>query len=134
MTPMDWLSITSIKFTSHRVDLGADIFPTTIRSLLGFTTLNRVFKDRSIRSGTLAVNAIQGALSQLFLADIRARNRLLRCLFLIILKGCFLGNNSSTINFSIIGVLRDMTSIRDYDWGSFTFSYFLYGMHLYSEG
>lgn len=125
MTLMDWHYITGIEFTGCRIDLEAHISPTIIRSLLGFTVHDRVFKGRSIYYDALVVEAIQGALSQSFLADIRARDRLLRYLFLIILKGYFLGNNSSTIHFSIVGALKDVSSIIDYNWGSFTFAYFL---------
>lgn len=115
MTPMDWRYITSIEFTGHRVDLKADISPTTVQSLLGFTSQDRVFKDRRICLGALVVDVIQGALSEPFPVDIRACDRLLRHLFLIIMRGCFLGSNSFTVHFSIVRALRDVGSIGDYD-------------------
>lgn len=62
------------------------------------------------------------------------RDRILRRLFLTIMRGFFLANNSSTISFSLVGALRDVERIGDYDWGSFTFAYFLHGMRLRSEG
>lgn len=94
-TPLDWRYITSIKFMGRLVDLKVHISPTVVRSLLGFTARDRVFKGRSIRSRAL----IQGVLAQLFHIDVRARDHLLRYLFLIILRGYFLGNNSSTVHF-----------------------------------
>lgn len=116
------------------MDLESDISPTTVWSLLGFTSRDRVFKSRSIRLGALAVNAIEGALFEPFPVDIRARDRLLWCMFLIILRGYFLGNNSSIVHFSFIGALRDVDRIGDYDWGSFTFAYFLHSMRIRYEG
>lgn len=55
-------------------------------------------------------------LAQPFLADSRARDRLLRRMFLIILKDYFFGNNSFTIYFSIVGALKEVDRIGDYDW------------------
>lgn len=112
----------------------ADISPIAIRALLGFSPWDRVFKAHSIRSGALAFDAIRGILSKLFPNDLVERDRLLHCLFLIIMRGYFLANNSFTVHFSIVGDLRDVDRIRDYDWGSFTFAYFLHGMRLRSEG
>lgn len=109
-----------------------DISPAAVRSLLGFSPRDRVFKARNICSGALAFDAIEGILYEPFLDDLVERDRLLRRLFLTIMRGYFLANNSSTVHFSIVGDLRDVDRIRDYDWGSFT--YFLHGMRLRSEG
>lgn len=73
-------------------------------------------------------------MSEPFPDDMVERDRLLRRLFLTIMRGCFLANNSSTIHFSIVKALREVDRIEDYDWGSFTFAYFLYCRRLRSNG
>lgn len=97
----------------------------TVQSLLGFTHQDRVFKAQSIRSGVFAIDVVREVLSEPFPDDMRVRDQLLRFFFLTIMRGCFLENISFTIHFSIIGALRDVDRIGDYNWGSFNFSYFL---------
>lgn len=86
-----------------------------MRTLLGFAARDNDCKGHNIRSRALATEAVQGILSEPFPEDVRVRDRLLHRLFLIILRGCLLGNNSSTIYFSIVGALRDVDRTVDYD-------------------
>lgn len=44
-----------------------------------------------------------------------------------------MGNNATTIHSSVLRSLRDVDQIGDYDWGSFTFALFLFGMHRRTE-
>lgn len=87
-----------------------------------------------MRSGALVVEVVTSILSQSFPKDIREHDQLLRRLFLVIVRGFYLGNNSSTIHYIIVKALRDVDHIGTYDWGSFTFAFFLRGMRFHSKG
>lgn len=78
-----------------------------------------------MRSGALVVEVVAGILSQPFPKDIQERDQLLWRLFLVIMRGFYLGNNSSTIHYIIVKALKYVDQIGTYDWGSFTFAFFL---------
>ena len=132
MTPMDWRFITGVEFGGEPVPCMANITPTAVRSLLGVPV--GALKGRTVRSGPLSVDAVSGLLSEPMPDDVRIRNRILRRLFLIIIRGCFIADNSSTVSFALVSATRDVDRIGEYDWGSYTFAYFLRGMRLRSQG
>lgn len=109
-----------MEFSGATVPCVANISPTTVRSLLGVQA--EAHKGKIVCTSPLSVDAMSGAFTEPLLDDRRVRDRILRRLFLIILWGCFLADNSST------------DCIGEYDWGSYTFSYFLRGMNMRSQG
>lgn len=61
------------------------------------------------------MDAAQGTLQEPLHEDLVERDHILRCLFLTILRGYFIANNSSIVPFSLVGVVRKVDLIRDYD-------------------
>lgn len=57
------------------------ISPITVHQLLGFEPWDPVFKSRIIHFGDLAIEAIQGALSEPFSVNPSAHDQLLQSLF-----------------------------------------------------
>ena len=41
---------------------------------------------------------------------------------------CFLGNDKSLIPTPIVGMFRDIDAMRDYDWGAFTYGFYIRGL------
>ena len=46
---------------------------------------------------------------------------------------CFLDNNKSTVPTPIVGMFRDVDTLRDYDWGSLTYGFYIRGLCHFSR-
>jgi hypothetical protein len=46
---------------------------------------------------------------------------------------CFLGNDKSTVPTPIIGMFRDVDTLRDYDWGALTYGFYIRGLRRFSR-
>uniref|UniRef100_A0A2N9G245 Aminotransferase-like plant mobile domain-containing protein n=1 Tax=Fagus sylvatica TaxID=28930 RepID=A0A2N9G245_FAGSY len=46
---------------------------------------------------------------------------------------CFLGNDKSTIPTPIVGMFRDVDTLREYDWGSLTYGFYIRGLRRFSR-
>lgn len=133
ITPLDWRYITGIEFTGRRVDLDMHISYSEVSDLLGINDIEVLWKNRKLRSGPLMDDPKHSAFFQSFPEDVRVRDHLLRRLFLIIMGGCFLGNNSSTVHSALVRSIVDVDQISHYDWGTFTLAFFLRSMRRRTE-
>ncbi len=46
---------------------------------------------------------------------------------------CFLGNDKSTVPTLIVGMFRDVDTLRDYDWGALTYEFYIRGLRRFSH-
>uniref|UniRef100_A0A2N9GJ14 Aminotransferase-like plant mobile domain-containing protein n=1 Tax=Fagus sylvatica TaxID=28930 RepID=A0A2N9GJ14_FAGSY len=46
---------------------------------------------------------------------------------------CFLGNDKSTVPTPIVGMFRDIDALREYDWGTLTYGFYIRGLRRYSR-
>ena len=46
---------------------------------------------------------------------------------------CFLGNEKSTVPTPIVGMFRDVDTLREYDWGSLTYGFYIRGLRRFSR-
>uniref|UniRef100_A0A2N9I3T6 Aminotransferase-like plant mobile domain-containing protein n=1 Tax=Fagus sylvatica TaxID=28930 RepID=A0A2N9I3T6_FAGSY len=46
---------------------------------------------------------------------------------------CFLGNDKSTVPTPIVGMFRDVDTLRDYDWGALTYGFYIRGLCRFSR-
>jgi hypothetical protein len=46
---------------------------------------------------------------------------------------CFLGNDRSIVPTPIVGMFRDIDTLREYDWGALTYGFYIRGLHRYSR-
>jgi hypothetical protein len=46
---------------------------------------------------------------------------------------CFLGNDRSTVPTPIVGMFRDIDALREYDWGTLTYGFYIRGLRRYSR-
>uniref|UniRef100_A0A2N9HGJ3 Aminotransferase-like plant mobile domain-containing protein n=1 Tax=Fagus sylvatica TaxID=28930 RepID=A0A2N9HGJ3_FAGSY len=45
---------------------------------------------------------------------------------------CFLGNDKSTVPTPIVGMFRDVDTLREYDWGALTYGFYIRGLRRFS--
>uniref|UniRef100_A0A2N9HC12 Aminotransferase-like plant mobile domain-containing protein n=1 Tax=Fagus sylvatica TaxID=28930 RepID=A0A2N9HC12_FAGSY len=46
---------------------------------------------------------------------------------------CFLGNDRSIVPTPIVGMFRDIDTLREYDWGALTYGFYIRGLRRYSR-
>ena len=46
---------------------------------------------------------------------------------------CFLGNDKSTVPTPIVGMFLDIDALREYDWGPFTYGFYIRGLRHFSR-
>ena len=46
---------------------------------------------------------------------------------------CFLGNEKSTVPTPIVGMFRDVDTLREYDWGALTYGFYIRGLRRFSH-
>jgi hypothetical protein len=46
---------------------------------------------------------------------------------------CFLGNDRSIVPTPIVGMFRDINTLREYDWGALTYGFYIRGLRRYSR-
>uniref|UniRef100_A0A2N9H9I5 Aminotransferase-like plant mobile domain-containing protein n=1 Tax=Fagus sylvatica TaxID=28930 RepID=A0A2N9H9I5_FAGSY len=46
---------------------------------------------------------------------------------------CFLGNDKSTVPTPIVGMFRDVDTLREYDWGALTYGFYIRGLRRFSR-
>jgi hypothetical protein len=46
---------------------------------------------------------------------------------------CFLGNDRSIVPTPIVGMFRDIDTLREYDWGALTYGFYIWGLRRYSR-
>ena len=46
---------------------------------------------------------------------------------------CFLGNDKSTVPTPIVGMFRDVDTLKEYDWGALTYKFYIRGLRRFSR-
>lgn len=115
------------------MDLDRDISHSEVKDLLGLHDIEALWKNRELRSSPLMDDLVHLIVFQAFLWDVRVMDQLLRRLFLIIMRGCFLGNNSSMVHSSLVRSIANVSQISSYNCGSFTLDLFLRSLRRWTE-
>ena len=125
--PVDWSAILGIRF-GGRAPPGEPIFGPEAREILGLDDHDAI--DGS-RSPSVRVR---------YLADILRRDReepptelRYRQWAVYFIFSCFLGNDKSTVPTPIVGMFRDVDTLREYEWGSLTYGFYIRGLCRFSR-
>lgn len=91
------------------MDLDRDILHSKVLNLLGLHDVEALSKNRELHSGPLIDDPVCLVFFQAFPGDVRVRGQLLRRLFLIIMRGYFLGNSNSVVHNSLVRSIADVS-------------------------
>jgi hypothetical protein len=125
--PVDWSAILGIRF-GGRAPPGEPIDGFEAREILGLD-------DRDAIEGSR-----RPAVRIRYLADILRRDReepptelRYRQWAAYFIFSCFLGNDRSIVPTPIVGMFRDIDTLREYDWGALTYGFYIRGLRRYSR-
>jgi hypothetical protein len=125
--PVDWSAILGIRF-GGRAPPSEPIDGFEAREILGLA-------DRD------AIEGIQRPSVRIrHLADVLRRDReepptelRYRQWAAYLIFSCFLGNDRSIVPTPIVGMFRDIDTLREYDWGALTYGFYIRGLCRYSR-
>jgi hypothetical protein len=125
--PVDWSAILGIRF-GGRAPLSEPIDGFEAREILGLA-------DRDATEGTR-----RPSVRIRYLADVLRRDReepptelRYRQWAAYFIFSCFLGNDRSIVPTPIVGMFRDIDTLREYDWGALTYGFYIRGLRRYSR-
>jgi hypothetical protein len=125
--PVDWSAILGIRF-GGRAPPSEPIDGFEAREILGLA-------DRDATEGTR-----RPSVRIRYLADVLRRDReepptelRYRQWAAYFIFSCFLGNDRSIVPTPIIGMFRDIDTLREYDWGALTYGFYIRGLRRYSR-
>jgi hypothetical protein len=125
--PVDWSAILGIRF-GGRVPLSEPIDGFEAREILGLA-------DHDATEGTR-----RPSVRIRYLADVLRRDReepptelRYRQWAAYFIFSCFLGNDRSIVPAPIVGMFRDIDTLREYDWGALTYGFYIRGLRRYSR-
>uniref|UniRef100_A0A2N9GUV5 Aminotransferase-like plant mobile domain-containing protein n=1 Tax=Fagus sylvatica TaxID=28930 RepID=A0A2N9GUV5_FAGSY len=121
--PVDWSAILGIRF-GGRAPPSEPVDGLEAREILGLADRDAIEGSRRIRH----------------LADVLRRDReepptelRYRQWAAYFIFSCFLGNDRSTVPTPIVGMFRDIDALREYDWGTLTYGFYIRGLRRYSR-
>jgi hypothetical protein len=125
--PVDWSAILGICF-GGRAPPSEPVDGLEAREILGLD-------DRDAIEGSR-----RPAVRIRYLADILRRDReepptelRYRQWAAYLIFSCFLGNDRSIVPTPIVGMFRDIDTLREYDWGALTYGFYIRGLRRYSR-
>uniref|UniRef100_A0A2N9H3V6 Aminotransferase-like plant mobile domain-containing protein n=1 Tax=Fagus sylvatica TaxID=28930 RepID=A0A2N9H3V6_FAGSY len=125
--PVDWSAILGIRF-GGRAPPSEPIDGFEAREILGLA-------DRDAIEGTR-----RPSVRIRYLADVLRRDReepptelRYRQWAAYFIFSCFLGNDRSIVPTPIVGMFRDIDTLREYDWGALTYGFYIRGLRRYSR-
>jgi hypothetical protein len=125
--PVDWSAILGIRF-GGRAPLSEPIDGFEAREILGLA-------DHDATEGTR-----RPSVRIRYLADVLRRDReepptelRYRQWAAYFIFSCFLGNDRSIVPTPIVGMFRDIDTLREYDWGALTYGFYIRGLRRYSR-
>uniref|UniRef100_A0A2N9H5B0 Aminotransferase-like plant mobile domain-containing protein n=1 Tax=Fagus sylvatica TaxID=28930 RepID=A0A2N9H5B0_FAGSY len=125
--PIDWSAILGIRF-GGRAPPSEPIDGFEAREILGLA-------DRDAIEGTR-----RPSVRIRHLADVLRRDReepptelRYRQWAAYFIFSCFLGNDRSIVPTPIVGMFRDIDTLREYDWGALTYGFYIRGLRRYSR-
>jgi hypothetical protein len=125
--PVDWSAILGIRF-GGRAPPSEPIDGFEAREILGLA-------DRDAIEGTR-----RPSVRIRHLADVLRRDReepptelRYRQWAAYFIFSCFLGNDRSIVPTPIVGMFRDIDTLREYDWGALTYGFYIRGLRRYSR-
>jgi hypothetical protein len=125
--PIDWSAILGIRF-GGRAPPSEPIDGLEAREILGLA-------DRDAIEGTR-----RPSVRIRHLADVLRRDReepptelRYRQWAAYFIFSCFLGNDRSIVPTPIVGMFRDIDTLREYDWGALTYGFYIRGLRRYSR-
>uniref|UniRef100_A0A2N9GWY5 Aminotransferase-like plant mobile domain-containing protein n=1 Tax=Fagus sylvatica TaxID=28930 RepID=A0A2N9GWY5_FAGSY len=125
--PVDWSAILGIRF-GGRAPPSEPVDGLEAREILGLA-------DRDAIEGSR-----RPAVRIRHLADVLRRDReepptelRYRQWAAYFIFSCFLGNDRSTVPTPIVGMFRDIDALREYDWGTLTYGFYIRGLRRYSR-
>jgi hypothetical protein len=124
--PVDWSAILGIRF-GGRAPPSEPIDGFEAREILGLA-------DHDATEGTR-----RPSVRIRYLADVLRRDReepptelRYRQWAAYFIFSCFLGNDRSIVPTPIVGMFRDIDTLREYDWGALTYGFYIRGLRRYS--
>jgi hypothetical protein len=127
MLPVDWSAILGIRF-GGRAPPSEPIDGFEAREILGLA-------DHDATEGTR-----RPSVRIRYLADVLRRDReepptelRYRQWAAYFIFSCFLGNDRSIVPTPIVGMFRDIDTLREYDWGALTYGFYIRGLRRYSR-
>uniref|UniRef100_A0A2N9ESF8 Aminotransferase-like plant mobile domain-containing protein n=1 Tax=Fagus sylvatica TaxID=28930 RepID=A0A2N9ESF8_FAGSY len=125
--PVDWSAILGIRF-GGRAPPSEPIDGFEAREILGLA-------DRDAIEGSR-----RPSVRIRHLADVLRRDReepptelRYRQWAAYLIFSCFLGNDRSIVPTPIVGMFRDIDTLREYDWGALTYGFYIRGLRRYSR-
>jgi hypothetical protein len=125
--PVDWSAILGIRF-GGRAPPSEPIDGFEAREILGLA-------DRDATEGTR-----RPSVRIRYLEDVLRRDReepptelRYRQWAAYFIFSCFLGNDRSIVPAPIVGMFRDIDTLREYDWGALTYGFYIRGLRRYSR-
>uniref|UniRef100_A0A2N9FJ80 Aminotransferase-like plant mobile domain-containing protein n=1 Tax=Fagus sylvatica TaxID=28930 RepID=A0A2N9FJ80_FAGSY len=125
--PVDWSAILGIRF-GGRAPPSEPIDGFEAREILGLA-------DHDATEGTR-----RPSVRIRYLADVLRRDReepptelRYRQWAAYFIFSCFLGNDRSIVPTPIVGMFRDIDTLREYDWGALTYGFYIRGLRRYSR-
>jgi hypothetical protein len=125
--PVDWSAILGVRF-GGRAPPSEPIDGFEAREILGLA-------DRDVIEGSR-----RPSVRIRHLADVLRRDReepptelRYRQWAAYLIFSCFLGNDRSIVPTPIVGMFRDIDTLREYDWGALTYGFYIRGLRRYSR-
>jgi hypothetical protein len=125
--PVDWSAILGIRF-GGRAPPSEPIDGFEAREILGLADRDAI---EGIRRPSVRIR---------HLADVLRRDReepptelRYRQWAAYLIFSCFLGNDRSIVPTPIVGMFRDIDTLREYDWGALTYGFYIRGLRRYSR-
>jgi hypothetical protein len=125
--PVDWSAILGIRF-GGRAPPSEPIDGFEAREILGLADRDAI---EGIRRPSVRIR---------HLADVLRRDReepptelRYRQWAAYFIFSCFLGNDRSIVPTPIVGMFRDIDTLREYDWGALTYGFYIRGLRRYSR-
>jgi hypothetical protein len=125
--PVDWSAILGIRF-GGRAPPSEPVDGFEVREILGLA-------DRDAIEGSR-----RPSVRIRYLADVLRRDReepptelRYRQWAAYLIFSCFLRNDRSIVPTPIVGMFRDIDTLREYDWGALTYGFYIRGLRRYSH-
>uniref|UniRef100_A0A2N9GPL5 Aminotransferase-like plant mobile domain-containing protein n=1 Tax=Fagus sylvatica TaxID=28930 RepID=A0A2N9GPL5_FAGSY len=125
--PVDWSAILGIRF-GGRAPPSEPIDGFEAREILGLADRDAI---EGVRRPSVRIR---------HLADVLRRDReepptelRYRQWVAYFIFSCFLGNDRSIVPTPIVGMFRDIDTLREYDWGALTYGFYIRGLRRYSR-
>uniref|UniRef100_A0A2N9GXZ6 Aminotransferase-like plant mobile domain-containing protein n=1 Tax=Fagus sylvatica TaxID=28930 RepID=A0A2N9GXZ6_FAGSY len=125
--PVDWSAILGIRF-GGRAPPSEPIDGFEAREILGLADRDAI---EGVRRPSVRIR---------HLADVLRRDReepptelRYRQWVAYFIFSCFLGNDRSIVLTPIVGMFRDIDTLREYDWGALTYGFYIRGLRRYSR-